>query len=240
MKRKFTPVSLPIFLLVLALFLVACERPLQDEADLTLEPATPDGEALPGSGYPGAETPVVPGLLPTPTQSVPGEAGQGELPPGGEPTAEAPAADPTPAGPVIHTVVAGDTLGNLANQYGVTIEDIAAANDLPDIHTLEVGQQLLIPIGGLQEEPVEEEPVEEEPAGEETAGEEPAGEETSGEEPAEERIHIVAPGDNLFRIGQQYGFTIEELATYNNLANPDRLEVGQQIRIPPDGYTIQP
>jgi LysM repeat protein len=56
--------------------------------------------------------------------------------------------------------------------------------------------------------------------------------------PAEEQVHIVQAGDNLYRIGLRYGFTIQELVTYNNLANPDRLEIGQQIRIPPEGYTV--
>ena len=47
-----------------------------------------------------------------------------------------------------------------------------------------------------------------------------------------EIIHTVAAGENLFRIGLRYGFTVQELATYNGIANPDVLSVGQQIRIP--------
>jgi LysM repeat protein len=31
----------------------------------------------------------------------------------------------------------------------------------------------------------------------------------------------------------RYGFTVAELADYNDIANPDRIDVGQQIRIPP-------
>lgn len=65
-------------------------------------------------------------------------------------------------------------------------------------------------------------PVPEQPA--EPAPEPPA---STGE-----TIHIVAAGENLYRIGLRYGFTYQELAAYNNLANPDRLDVGQQIRIP--------
>lgn len=244
MRQKFTPATWLIIVLTLALFLVACERPLQDEVDLTLEPVAPSDEALPG--YPGAQTPAAPGLLPTPTTSVPQDSnGEAEQPAGEEPT-DATGAEPTPAGPVIHTVVAGDTLGSLATQYDVTIEDIAAANELSDIHSLDVGQQLLIPIGGFVPEEGGEETAGEEPSGEETTGEETTGEEPAATAepppppPPEERVHTVGPGDTLFRIGQQYGFTIEELATFNNLANPDRLEVGQQIRIPPDGYTIEP
>lgn len=48
-----------------------------------------------------------------------------------------------------------------------------------------------------------------------------------------ETIHIVQAGENLYRIGLQYGFTYQELAIYNGLTNPDRLEIGQQLRIPP-------
>ncbi len=51
--------------------------------------------------------------------------------------------------------------------------------------------------------------------------------------PTGEIIHTVQAGENLFRIGLRYGFTIQELATYNGIANPDVLSVGQQIRIPP-------
>ncbi len=48
-----------------------------------------------------------------------------------------------------------------------------------------------------------------------------------------EIIHVVQAGENLFRIGLRYGFTVQELATYNGITNPDVLAVGQQIRIPP-------
>jgi LysM repeat protein len=48
-----------------------------------------------------------------------------------------------------------------------------------------------------------------------------------------ETIHIVQPGDNLFRIGLRYGFTAQELATYNNIPNVNIIYVGQEIRIPP-------
>jgi len=51
--------------------------------------------------------------------------------------------------------------------------------------------------------------------------------------PTGEIIHIVAPGDNLFRIGLRYGFTAEQLAAYNGIPNVNLINVGQQIRIPP-------
>lgn len=51
--------------------------------------------------------------------------------------------------------------------------------------------------------------------------------------PSGEIIHIVQPGDNLFRIGLRYGFTAQELATYNGIPNVNIIYVGQEIRIPP-------
>lgn len=50
---------------------------------------------------------------------------------------------------------------------------------------------------------------------------------------AGEIIHIVAAGENLFRIGLRYGFAMEELAAYNGIENPDVVFLGQEIRIPP-------
>jgi LysM repeat protein len=42
----------------------------------------------------------------------------------------------------------------------------------------------------------------------------------------------VQAGQNLFRIGLQYGCTVAELAAYNGIVNPDYINVGQEIRIP--------
>ena len=52
-------------------------------------------------------------------------------------------------GPPIHIVAVGDTLGNLSQFYDVSMEDIMAANDLSNADFLFVGQQLIIPVGGL-------------------------------------------------------------------------------------------
>ena len=45
--------------------------------------------------------------------------------------------------------------------------------------------------------------------------------------------YVVQPGDNLFRIGLRFGFTVNELAAYNNIANPNLIYAGQVILIPP-------
>lgn len=50
--------------------------------------------------------------------------------------------------------------------------------------------------------------------------------------------HIVAPGENLYRIGLQYGVDWLALAQFNGLTNANQITVGQELRIPPaDGET---
>ncbi len=51
--------------------------------------------------------------------------------------------------PVFHTVQSGDTISGLALLYDVPEEDIIAANQLVNPDFLQVGMQLVIPIGGL-------------------------------------------------------------------------------------------
>ena len=52
-------------------------------------------------------------------------------------------------GPTVHIVKAGDTLGIISNLYSVPMDDIIAANSLANPNILSVGQELVIPIGGL-------------------------------------------------------------------------------------------
>lgn len=58
-------------------------------------------------------------------------------------------ASPTPADPLLHTVQAGDTLGAIAQAYGVSVEELIAANDLVNPDALAVGQTLVVPVGDL-------------------------------------------------------------------------------------------
>ncbi len=86
-------------------------------------------------------TPSSPAPTPTPTLVVAEEAVS-------TPTAP-PVASPTPPGPLLYTVQEGDTLGVIAQTYGVSVEDLMAANGLTDANVLRVGQTLVVPIDGL-------------------------------------------------------------------------------------------
>ncbi|MDV2496092.1 MAG: M23 family metallopeptidase [bacterium] len=47
-----------------------------------------------------------------------------------------------------------------------------------------------------------------------------------------ERIHVVRKGEALSTIAQRYGVSVETIARRNGLKDPDRLSVGQRLRIP--------
>lgn len=58
-------------------------------------------------------------------------------------------AQATPTEPTIYIVQPGDTLSNIATKFDVTLEDLMLANGLANPDYVQVGEELLIPIGGL-------------------------------------------------------------------------------------------
>ena len=57
----------------------------------------------------------------------------------------------------------------------------------------------------------------------------------SGQNAAE---YVVQSGDTLGKIAQEYGTTVENLAAYNEIDDPDHIEPGWTLRIPPEDYEI--
>lgn len=49
---------------------------------------------------------------------------------------------------------------------------------------------------------------------------------------ANDDVYSVQSGDTLSHIAKRKGIPIEELSRFNNITNPDRINVGQEIRIP--------
>ncbi|MGB9739429.1 LysM peptidoglycan-binding domain-containing protein [Chloroflexus sp.] len=52
---------------------------------------------------------------------------------------------PTPTVAALYVVQAGDTLSTIAERFGVTVDELVAANNLTDPNFLQPGQTLLIP-----------------------------------------------------------------------------------------------
>jgi LysM repeat protein len=54
----------------------------------------------------------------------------------------------------------------------------------------------------------------------------------------EPRVYIVRPGDNLYRIGQEHGVTVDRLVAINRIANRHVIQAGQSLTIPNQEVTV--
>lgn len=178
-----------------------------------MAPTTPGELTTPGveGTIPGAT-----GVIPTPFATVP---------PAGITIAPPPTATPAPqtgACPPTHTVQAGENLFRIALRYGLTYQELAAANGITNPNLIAVGTVLTIPgCGGAQPAPTSA-------PGAGAVGPQPGDTvDTNGD-----ILHTVQAGENLFRIALRYGLTYQELAAYNGITNPSEISVGQVIRIP--------
>ncbi len=126
------------------------------------------------------------------------------------PQTSAAAPEPAPSADG-YVVKAGDTLNAIAARYGVSTSALARANGIRNINRIYVGQRLVIP--GR------------------SGATAPATGSSGSPATATGGVHIVQRGDTLSRIAARYGTTVQALMSINNIANPDRIWVGQRIAI---------
>lgn len=105
----------------------------------------------------------------------------------------------------VYTVKAGDTLSGIAAKYGTTYQKLAAYNGISNPNKISVGQKIKIPGAGS------------------------SGSTSSG---GGDTVYTVKAGDTLSGIAAKYGTTYQTLAAYNGISNPNKISVGQKIKIP--------
>lgn len=128
-----------------------------------------------------------------------------------------------------HTVRPGETLRSIAQFYGVTVQDLAALNQITNPDTIYAGQVLKIQGSASGEARTTiETPASQPPTQAPTIT--PPGAQTVAA--ASGTIHVVQRGETLFRIATQYGVTVNQLASINNIADPTLIYAGQQLVIP--------
>jgi LysM repeat protein len=107
------------------------------------------------------------------------------------------------AGFLSHRVQFGDTLSELAETYGTTVNELVALNQINNPDLIVINDELII--RDLQD------------------GDDPA---------AAVHTHVVIPGDTLTSIAAALGLTVEDLAAANGLENLDLIVTGDLLRIP--------
>ncbi len=104
-----------------------------------------------------------------------------------------------------HEVQPGETLAQIAEQYGVTLTDLIAfnGNTITNPHVVKIGTVLIIP-----------------------------GRTAADVSILNQTTYTVQEGDSLLAIAQRFGVTVEGLMAANNISNADLLRVGDELIIP--------
>jgi LysM repeat protein len=126
-----------------------------------------------------------------------------------------------------HVVQSGENLFRIALRYGLSVETLAAANDITDPATIYAGQTLAIPGSNIPAAADEvAAPIENAQPAADTTQTEPA---ASGD--SAPVTHIVEAGQSLASIGRQYGVSYPDIVAWNNITNANTIYAGQRLTI---------
>ncbi|CAM9158030.1 unnamed protein product [Ascophyllum nodosum] len=104
-----------------------------------------------------------------------------------------------------YTIKTGDTLWAIANDHGVTIEDLLSWNHIPNPNIIFPGNTLIVRQGTRNT-----------PAASASSSE--AGE-----------SYTIKTGDTLWAIANDHGVTIEDLLSWNRIPNPNMIFPGNTL-----------
>jgi len=120
--------------------------------------------------------------------------------------------------PTQHTVQPGESITAIAQQYGVTVEQLLQANDISNPNLIYRGQELTVWTTESVSAP-----------GEAIAVDEPDVVAIPEDELA---VYVVRRGEHLSEISQRFGLDWRTVAQINGIVNPDRVYAGQELKIP--------
>ncbi len=125
--------------------------------------------------------------------------------------------------PASRKVRGHETLTGIAAEYGMSVKELAAANNLDESAHLQKDQWLLIPCRATK-----------------THTEPAPKKESKPVETASNGTYRVQKGDTLSSIATRHRVTLNGLMSANNLRNPDMLKVGQVLTIPSGATAVAP
>jgi membrane-bound lytic murein transglycosylase D len=113
---------------------------------------------------------------------------------------------------VSYVVQRGDSLSVIARRFDTSIGQLVSLNRLPDQHTIRAGQELLLPHDTVMASQTLQMAA-------------------NDARPSDE-VYQVRSGDTLSSIARRLAVAERDLLQVNRLSNPDRLRVGQELRLP--------
>lgn len=163
------------------------------------------------------------------------------------PTATLPAELPTPrvigegavqpGGGSTYTVRSGDTLAAIAERFGLSLDELVAANPGLDPRALTVGDSVRLPeLSGTPRPATEEATATAAQTPADTATPAPVvteAPESTSTPVAVGQTYTVQSGDIPETIAARFGITVEALLAANPGVSPTGLQVGQVLNIPP-------
>lgn len=108
------------------------------------------------------------------------------------------------------TVKDGETLSEIADRHGMTVNELMRLNDLSNANHVESGSTLRVKAGAVASSGSTD------------------GLSTYRKGASE---HVVQPGESLSHIAEGYGVPMSRLVAINGLQDPDHVEVGMRLRL---------
>lgn len=133
-----------------------------------------------------------------------------------------------------YTVKKGDSLWKIARIHGVSMQELAAFNNMDLKKILKVGEIVRIPPGGALIPEDKLPPIKKVAA----AGGKSAKSADTEEIPAD-GVYTVKNGDSLWKIAKKFNTSVDKIAAANGMDSKTPLQVGQKLRISGSGPAVE-
>jgi membrane-bound lytic murein transglycosylase D len=204
------------------------EGPREQQADGSLTPPTTPSVRSSTPAVTKADRPAATATKPTPESepeaTKPAPVVAKSTPVTTKPVSTERPTTPSSTGTTKHKVEPGQTYYSISKQYGITVDELRELNNLGQLDVLVVGKELVVKGSPASTNKSASASPATKPA---TAPVAPVKEAaTTGET----TYHTVGKGETMFRISKNYGVTIEQIQTWNNLTTTE-VKAGQKIKI---------
>ena len=136
------------------------------------------------------------------------------------------------AGPKVHRVARGNTLGKIAKRYHITVDALCHANDISKKARIKIGQKLLIPPKSDKDGSKTRKVLEKRRAEKKKAAKKPAKKAAAKGSRGKNRWHRVYKKQNLGSIARRYNTTVAAIVYANDIKKKERIHPGLKLIIP--------